>query len=59
MLQPPSCFDTTQHAYVYNVCMCQYNSAVRLVVDTGIHQKRWKLAQAVDYMIANTLLVNH
>lgn len=28
--------------------------AVRLVVDTGIHNKRWTREQAIDYMIANT-----
>ncbi len=28
--------------------------AVRLVVDTGIHAKRWSREQAIDYMIANT-----
>lgn len=28
--------------------------AVRLVVDTGIHQKRWTREQAIDYMRANT-----
>jgi uncharacterized protein (DUF885 family) len=28
--------------------------AVRLVVDTGIHRKRWTRAQAIDYMLANT-----
>jgi len=28
--------------------------AVRLVVDTGIHYKRWTRQQAIDYMIANT-----
>ncbi|PTS79898.1 DUF885 domain-containing protein, partial [Sphingomonas sp. HMWF008] len=28
--------------------------AVRLVVDTGIHAKRWGRQQAIDYMIANT-----
>ncbi len=28
--------------------------AVRLVVDTGIHAKRWTRQQAIDYMIANT-----
>ena len=28
--------------------------AVRLVVDTGIHYKRWTREQAIDYMIANT-----
>jgi uncharacterized protein (DUF885 family) len=28
--------------------------AVRLVVDTGIHQKRWTREQAIDYMAANT-----
>ncbi|SNS05034.1 protein of unknown function [Sphingomonas laterariae] len=28
--------------------------AVRLVVDTGIHAKRWTREQATDYMVANT-----
>ncbi|WP_380879867.1 DUF885 domain-containing protein [Sphingomonas sp. DBB INV C78] len=28
--------------------------AVRLVVDTGIHSKRWTREQATDYMVANT-----
>jgi uncharacterized protein (DUF885 family) len=28
--------------------------AVRLVVDTGIHSKRWTREQAIDYMLANT-----
>ena len=28
--------------------------AVRLVVDTGIHYKRWPRAQAIDYMLAKT-----
>lgn len=28
--------------------------AVRLVVDTGIHAKRWTREQAIDYMVANT-----
>ena len=28
--------------------------AVRLVVDTGIHAKRWTRAQAFDYMLRNT-----
>lgn len=28
--------------------------AVRLVVDTGIHHKRWTRQQAIDYMAANT-----
>lgn len=28
--------------------------AVRLVVDTGIHYKRWPRQQAIDYMAANT-----
>jgi uncharacterized protein (DUF885 family) len=28
--------------------------AVRLVVDTGIHYKRWSHEQAIDYMIRNT-----
>ena len=28
--------------------------ANRLVVDTGIHHKRWTREQAIDYMLANT-----
>jgi uncharacterized protein (DUF885 family) len=28
--------------------------AVRLVVDTGIHDQRWTREQAIDYMMANT-----
>ena len=28
--------------------------AVRLVVDTGIHHKRWTREQAINYMLANT-----
>jgi uncharacterized protein (DUF885 family) len=28
--------------------------AVRLVVDTGIHHKRWPRQQAIDYMVART-----
>jgi uncharacterized protein (DUF885 family) len=28
--------------------------AVRLVVDTGIHAKRWTREQAIDYMLTNT-----
>ncbi len=28
--------------------------AVRLVVDTGIHKKRWKRQKAIDYMVKNT-----
>lgn len=28
--------------------------AVRLVVDTGIHFKKWTRAEAIDYMVANT-----
>jgi uncharacterized protein (DUF885 family) len=28
--------------------------AVRLVVDTGLHQKRWTRQEAIDYMVANT-----
>ena len=27
--------------------------AVRLVVDTGLHHKRWSREQAVDYMVAS------
>ncbi len=27
---------------------------MRLVVDTGIHAKRWTRQEAIDYMIANT-----
>lgn len=28
--------------------------AVRLVIDTGIHYKRWTREEAIDYMVANT-----
>jgi uncharacterized protein (DUF885 family) len=28
--------------------------AVRLVLDTGLHAKRWSFGQAVDYMVDNT-----
>lgn len=28
--------------------------AVRLVVDTGLHYKKWSRNQAIDYMVANT-----
>jgi uncharacterized protein (DUF885 family) len=30
--------------------------AVRLVVDTGLHAKRWSRQQVVDYMLANTAM---
>jgi uncharacterized protein (DUF885 family) len=32
--------------------------AVRLVVDTGIHAKRWTREQAIDYMVSNTGMDN-
>ena len=28
--------------------------AVRLVVDTGLHARRWSREQAIDYMVTNT-----
>lgn len=30
--------------------------AVRLVVDTGIHHRRWSRQKAIDYMVANTAM---
>ncbi|NNC35737.1 MAG: DUF885 domain-containing protein [Croceitalea sp.] len=33
--------------------------ACRLVVDTGIHAKKWTKQQALDYMLANTALSEH
>ena len=32
--------------------------SVRLVVDTGIHYKRWTRSTAIDYMVANTGLTD-
>ena len=32
----------------------QQMRAVRLVVDTGIHAKRWTREQAINYMLENT-----
>jgi uncharacterized protein (DUF885 family) len=34
--------------------VAQIMRAVRLVVDTGIRQKRWTRQQAIDYMLANS-----
>ena len=33
--------------------------ALRLVVDTGIHAKRWSREQAVDYMLSNSSMSPH
>ena len=33
--------------------------AVRLVVDTGIHSKRWTRQQAIDYFAAHTAKTQH
>jgi uncharacterized protein (DUF885 family) len=33
--------------------------AVRLVVDTGIHYKRWSREEAIDYMVENTGMGEH
>lgn len=33
--------------------------ACRLVVDTGLHAKRWNRAAAIDFMLANTALSQH
>ena len=32
--------------------------SVQLVVDTGIHYKRWTRSTAIDYMVANTGLTD-
>jgi uncharacterized protein (DUF885 family) len=39
-----------------NIGRLQYElwRAVRLVVDTGLHARRWTFDQAVDYMVQNT-----
>ena len=35
-------------------CRRRLSRAARLVVDTGIHAKKWTFDQAVDFMVENT-----
>jgi uncharacterized protein (DUF885 family) len=42
------------HADNIGRLMAELFRAVRLVVDTGIHHRRWTREEAIDYMLANT-----